>query len=334
MLPVHVQRHACSDDLSSFQVSSSSLEPIVVVTTVDDNYVMPMTVTVHSAFKNLKSPTSRISLYVIDGGIKPSSKRKAEATLKSDRLDITWLRPDFDRLKVVPKNIILAYYYRLLMAELLPKEIAKVIYLDADMIVLGDLQELWDTDMEDSFVLAAINGNHLSTAPGLSNYRELQLDPEAEYFNAGILVANLDKWRESNITEVFFDFFSKNRNTIKTHDQDILNATLAGKWKKVSSQWNQLPFFVYGLYANSEHNPFQDFETLHQVVNNPYVIHYGGMAKPWHLNCDHPAVHIFEKYLDETAWAGTRDTLLKIFMRKSKSFIRKYVKTFGYGIWH
>ncbi|MFM7546529.1 MAG: glycosyltransferase family 8 protein [Synechococcales cyanobacterium] len=311
--------------------SKSIAEPIVLVATVDDNYVMPMTVTVHSAFKNLKSSTSKICLYVVDGGIKQSSKEKAEATLKSDRLEIIWLRPNLERLGIIPRDIILAYYYRLLMAEILPKEVSRAIYLDADMIVLGDLQDLWDMDMEDSFVMAAINGNHLSTAPGLSNYRELNLDPKAEYFNAGLLVANLDKWRETNIAAVFFDFLEKNKDTIKTHDQDILNAVLAGRWKKISSQWNQLPFFVYGPYAHDpKHNPFKDSETLHQVATNPYVIHYGGMVKPWQLNCDHPSVHIFEKYLDETAWAGTRDSQLKKTKRKWNSFVRKYIRKFTF----
>ena len=201
--------------LSSSQDPTCVSEPIVLVATVDDNYVMPMTVTIGSAFKNLKSESSRISLYVIDGGIRPSTKEKAEATLKSDRLEITWLRPDPEKLKVVPQNVVIAYYYRLLMAEILPQEISKVIYLDADMVVLGDLQELWDMDMEDSFVLAATNGNSLSTAPGLSNYEQLGLDSNAAYFNAGLLVANLDKWREANLTTKFFDFFVKNQATVK-----------------------------------------------------------------------------------------------------------------------
>ncbi|MFZ4638848.1 MAG: glycosyltransferase family 8 protein [Nodosilinea sp.] len=316
-----VQSRPDSDKLNLPRYLNPMAESIVVVTTVDDNYVMPMTVTVHSAFKNLKSPTSRISLYVVDGGIKPSSKRKAEATLKSDRIDITWLRPDLEKLKIIPQNIVLAYYYRLLMAEILPQQISKAIYLDADMIVLGDLQELWDMDVEDSFVLAAVNGNHLSTAEGLSNYRELGLDPDAEYFNAGLLVANLDKWREADIATQFFDFFAKNKHTIKEHDQDILNATLVGKWKKISSQWNQLPQFY--LFSSFEHTPFKDSETLDQVVNNPYVIHYGG-SKPWHLTCDHPAMHIFEKYLDKTAWAGTRDNQWKRFRRKWQRFVRSH----------
>jgi lipopolysaccharide biosynthesis glycosyltransferase len=301
--------------LSSSQDPTCVSEPIVLVATVDDNYVMPMTVTIGSAFKNLKSESSRISLYVIDGGIRPSTKEKAEATLKSDRLEITWLRPDPEKLKVVPQNVVIAYYYRLLMAEILPQEISKVIYLDADMVVLGDLQELWDMDMEDSFVLAATNGNSLSTAPGLSNYEQLGLDSNAAYFNAGLLVANLDKWREANLTTKFFDFFVKNQATVKEHDQDILNATLAGKWKRISSQWNQLPQFY--LFPDG----VKDFESLERVINHPYIIHYGG-AKPWHITCDHPDVRIFEQYLDQTSWAGTRDNQWKRLQRKWQRFVR------------
>jgi lipopolysaccharide biosynthesis glycosyltransferase len=296
---------------------------IVVVCSADENYAMPMTATVRSALSNLKNKRSKILLFVLDGGIKAPTKRKVEASLQSAQIEIHWLMPDQAKVKGLPesKYITIASYYRLLMAELLPQELDKAIYLDSDMIVLGDLQELWDMELADYSVLAVSNGNKIETAGGLRNYKELGLNPESTYFNAGLLVVNLRKWRDDNIGFKFLEFIEKNRSIIQEHDQDALNAVLEGKWGELNPRWNQLPQ-IHTVFSSWESSPFSDPETYHAVRNDPLIIHYAG-AKPWHLTCNHPAVDIFEQYLDQTAWAGTRDTQLKRAQRKLKRAFRQ-----------
>lgn len=288
-------------------------EPIVLVCSADENYAMPMTVMLYSALANLKSKEVKILLFILDGGIKPSTKRKIESSLQFNQLEIHWIEVERERFKNLPaKHLTPAVYYRLSMAEVLPEQYTKVIYLDSDMVVLGDLQELWNIEIEEEYVLAVRDGSLISTATGLSNYQELGLPPDALYFNSGLLVVNLQKWRDDQIGARAIQFVEKNHKTIHQFDQDALNAILVGKWREIDPRWNQLP----QLYLIPIEAGFFDSPEKHRAaLDDPLIIHYAG-AKPWHLGCDHPKIDQFEKYLDQTTWAGTRDTQRKRLVRK------------------
>lgn len=298
-------------------------QQIVVVCSADENYAMPLTVTIYSALSNLGNKQSKILLFVLDGGIKEATKRKVEASLRSDQLEIHWVKLDLERFKQLPekRHITVAAYYRLLVAEVLPQEFKKVIYLDSDTIVLGALEELWSVDPGDYHLLAVRNGccHLIALAPGLCNYKELGLNPNSLYFNSGVLVINLEKWKEGDVGAKVLEFSEQNGDTIQDCDQDGLNAVLEGKWGELDPRWNQMPQ-IY-TFSSWEDSPFDDPATYQSVLTNPQIIHYAN-SKPWHLTCDHPKVYLFEKYLDQTAWAGVRDSQLKNLFRKVKKKIR------------
>lgn len=87
-------------------------------------------------------------------------------------------------------HIMLPTYYRLLAAELLPKEVHKVIYLDCDCIVCGDIRGIWDVDL----TVKAIAG--VKDCREEIQQRRLGYSLDFDYVNAGVLVYNLDYWRE------------------------------------------------------------------------------------------------------------------------------------------
>ncbi|WP_277879250.1 glycosyltransferase family 8 protein [Leptolyngbya sp. FACHB-711] len=300
-------------------------QPIVVVCSADEIYAMPLTVTIYSVLSNLASKATKILLFIMDGGIKKATKRKIESSLRSNQLEIQWIQIDRNQYKNLPelRYLTVAAYYRLLVTEVLPKEFEKVIYLDSDMVVLGPLEELWQVELGDKPVLAIRNGYpHLfSLVPGLSNYKELGLNPDSLYFNSGLLVINLQKWREDRIGAKALEFIEQNRATIHDPDQDALNAVLEGQWGELDPRWNQMPQ-IYE-FSDWKESPFDDPETYQSVLDDPLIVHYA-ISKPWHLACNHPAIPLFEHYLDQTAWAGVRDTRLNLFIRKVKREIRSW----------
>lgn len=305
-------------------------QSIILVCSADENYAMPLTVVVYSALANLKNKQQTITLYILDGGIQRSTRQKVERSLNSEQLAIHWIKPDVSRLKHLPvtRYLTIAAYFRLLIPQFLPPSISKAIYLDCDMIVQEDLEELWKIDIGENYVLAVPDDNQLtfSMAVGLRNYQELGLDPNHRYFNSGLLVINLTKWREDDIGNHVIQYSEQNHEYVCDADQDGLNVVLAGKWGELDPRWNQMP----RIYTQSSwrDSPY-DEATFNSFRDQPYIIHYTNAPKPWRKGCTHPATHLFLHYLDQTAWSGWRDTLWRRAFRKLQKGANKLRRKIG-----
>ncbi|MEC4813806.1 MAG: glycosyltransferase family 8 protein, partial [Scytonema sp. PMC 1069.18] len=201
---------------------------------------------------------------------------------------------------------------------ILPKHFKKAIYLDSDMVVTGNLAELWDIDIQDNYILAVQDDIQLyvSMSDGLKNYKELGISPDYKYFNAGLLVINLEKWRAENIGKKVLEHVQKYRGIVRD-DQDGLNAILAGKWGELHPKWNQMPK-IYD-YASWEESPHAK-DIYEELIHHPGIIHYTNTPKPWYAGlkaeCTHPKKSLFFHYLDMTAWSGWRDTFFRRLWRK------------------
>ncbi|MEG4204413.1 glycosyltransferase family 8 protein [Microcoleus sp. Pol7_A1] len=291
-------------------MTNTKNQPIVLVSTADDNYAMALAVTVKSALVNLKNKR-KVLLYVLDGNITPAKKHKILKSLDSELIEIFWVQPDealFVNMKIDEKYNTLAVYYRLFIPELIPQHFDKAIYLDSDIVVLGDLEQLWNSDIGDNYVLAVqdIWQRYIRKAKGLRNYQEIGLSPDYKYFNAGVLVINLEKWRADNIGTKAIEFLEQNRDYVRWHDQDGLNGVLAGKWGELDPRWNQMQaIYEYSSWTES---PYTE-DVFNQVLHNPHIVHFATFPKPWQQNCKHPKQDLFFDYLALTAW-GCTDTSL------------------------
>ncbi len=298
---------------------NSKFQPIILVCAADNNYAMPLAVTVRSALANLKS-NRKIGLFILDGGISKSNKKKIIKSLQSEKLDISWIQIDETQLTnlVLTRHLTTTAYYRLLITKFLPLEFDKAIYLDTDMIVKGNLEELWNIPLEDNYALAVQDDVELyiSMSGGLRNYQDVGICPDYKYFNSGLLVINLEKWRSENIGEKVLEYIRQNREYVR-NDQDGLNAILAGKWGEIHPRWNQMPrIYDYSSWQESPHAEDIYKELLHQ----PCIIHFTNSPKPWYAGlkaeCRHPKKDLFFQYLDMTDWSGWRDTFWIRLVRK------------------
>ncbi|GAB1545136.1 glycosyltransferase family 8 protein [Scytonema sp. NUACC21] len=298
---------------------NSDVQSIVLVCAADNNYAMPLATTVRSAVANLNNK-QKIALYILDGGITKANKARICKSLDKARVSISWVKPDnklFEKL-VLTRHLTLTCYYRLLITEFLPKEFHKAIYLDTDMIVTGNLAELWAIDMGDNYALAVQDDVELyiGMSDGLRNYREVGLCPDDKYFNSGLLVINLDKWRADDIGNKVIEYIRQNTEYVR-NDQDGLNAILAGKWGELHPKWNQMP--KVHEYSSWKESPFPK-DVYQELIHHPCVIHFTNSPKPWYAGlkaeCQHPKKHLFFEYLDMTDWSGWRDTLWRRLWRK------------------
>lgn len=301
-------------------------EPIVAVCAADDNYAMPLAVMARSAIANLNA-SRKLILFIIDGGIEDKNKQKILKTLNSGNCEVKFLpKPDLFAKSIEnaythtitqgqgKKYITITAYYRLMIAKILPEEIEKVIFLDCDLVIKGDLEQLWQSNLGENFVLAAQDTwiPSVSVHNGLLNYKQLKIDPNAKYFNAGVFIANLKKWRSEGFFEKAVDYLNQNKEFIRLGDQDILNALLVGKWGELDLRWNVTP----GIYEYDgwEKSPFSE-EIYNNLIQDPWIIHFASDLKPWNSRKTLLKENFFH-YVDMTAWSGWRFTLRRQFQKK------------------
>lgn len=157
-----------------------------------------------------------------------------------------------------------ATYYRFFIPSLFP-QYKKALYLDCDIIVLEDIAKLYDTELKDNLV-GAIYEEVMATVPEFGNYVEQALGISCrKYFNAGILVMNLEQFRKQDVEGQFATLLAKYKFAV-TQDQDYLNVICKDKVVHLDLGWNKTPIE-------------SDFKE-----ENLKIIHYKIAWKPWHYD--------------------------------------------------
>ena len=283
-----------------------------IVVSTDDNFVQHCATMLVSLLENNKSG---ISIYLLSEGITNSNNIFLQEIVSSRGGFYYYIQVDPMLLNGFPMpdlqelaHISIATYYRLLIPVLLPKSVSKVIYLDCDIIVRKSIQELWVTNI-DKYAIAAVQ--HMTNRT-LEDTKRLKYPLKYGYFNAGVLLININYWRTNSISEKFLNYLSDNLNDIKYHDQDALNAVLFNKCLKLSCKWNMLPaFFTKGVLNVNDYengliiNNYYNYKfELNIEPYDPTIIHFASKIKPWDIKCTHPYRKEYFNYLKKTAGNG------------------------------
>ena len=203
------------------------------------------------------------------------------------------------------KYITLTTWSRMYIGELLPLSVEKVLYLDCDIIVRGNLLPLWNLPLEDSLLAATedlcSNDQQLYTHLGL-------IYPPSDctlYFNAGVLLINLNKWRAQNVSQQAIDIISQKGSSLKYADQDVLNIIAQGQVKYFSARYNLMEGLIREEIPLMRPVGYRDID---QEIEHAVVIHFTNRVKPWSARSFHPYTHLFYYYYDKTRWSGERPT--------------------------
>lgn len=276
----------------------SSQEPVNVACAANLAYAIPLTVMLRSAVDSL-SPDRNLVAWVVDDGLGPSIRRRVEESLPS-RARIEWLAPAQSNLDGLPLwgRMPVATYHKLTIAEVLPADLGKAIWLDCDMLVLADLAELWSMPMDGLSLLAVRDAlvQTVSSRLGINRFADVGLDGSSPYFNAGMLVFDPQEWRNSRVAASTVEYLKKFHSRVFFWDQEALNAVLAGRWKEIDEKWNWSA--TLGRLASTFNNKHRDGE--HRIV------HFSGNIKPWVVR---ERTHFDSRYfevLDKTSWRGWR----------------------------
>ena len=234
--------------------------------------------------------------YILDGGISEKSKAKINKLKKIKPFEIEYVAVNPTEFANCASAANLNYitvptYYRFKIASLKP-ELEKAIYLDSDIVVKKSLSDLWKEDISD-FAAGVVED---AAFPKLRQDNKDRLGCK-EYFNAGILLLNLKKWRESDTEKKCFDFVEKEKDKILLGDQDVLNAVLKDETKFLHPKWNvQTSAFNGGSYEY-----FSEAEN-NDAIKKPAIIHFTTCFKPWDPKRKHQHEKEYFKYLKLTPW--------------------------------
>lgn len=303
-------------------ITSSKLDEPVLVCAADENYVRPLAVTLHSAASNLKSG-NHLQVVLMDGGIGESSWQKLEQTLAGLPISIQIVKPN--RTEVadlgISHHITHTAYFRLLSARLLPENLDRVIYLDSDVLVQDDLTELWKMELQNNYCLAAADiacpfvdarfapGRfrksipYLATMAPIPNWKALGLDPRQPYFNSGVMVLNLKRWRDDAVETRLIRCLRDHAKYVWCWDQYALNVVFAGQWQALPPRWNQGAHLFD--YPDESYSPIE-FADFRDMRDHPALVHFTSEFKPWLFRSNHPLREAWFAGLDRTAWRGWR----------------------------
>lgn len=260
-----------------------------VVFSADDQYVQHLISALCSMLENTKY-AHLIIINILDGGIKEKNREFLTGLVHRYGAEVLYIKVNHDFLKdvVVNGHITEATYYRILIPSLFDESVEKVIYLDCDLLVRDDIYKFWSIDIG-SFALGAIRVNEYN------RHENLGIPQSADYFNAGVLLINLRKWRKEGISDKVFKFIGQYPDRLKMWDQDALNGVLHSDWYIIDYKWNlraqmfSLDYVTAGFDSN---------QIFNQAKNNASIVHFTTASKPWHFLNNHPYKDEYFLYLD------------------------------------
>lgn len=213
---------------------------IDVMLVSDANYGAFLATTIASILKNA-APDDVLRFHIVDAGLEESDRAAVEELKNLREFDALYYEPDLreyakylcDDISTFP----IVVNHRLFAPSFLPAELDRVLYLDVDVVVLASLREIWDVPLDDAFLAAAPDRNMR-----LSHRRAIGLDDKFPYFNSGVLLMNLRKWREDGITAALLKIALEIKDDIDFPDQDVLNVyAFRNGYRILPEGWNVHP---------------------------------------------------------------------------------------------
>lgn len=276
--------------------SAGAGRDVVVACAADAAYVMPLAAMLHSALAGLRSG-STIAAHIIDAGMPPTHRERLTELVGRHGATVHWHEPPATGLGALPAwgRMTSTTYYRLMVAQLLPEAVTRAIWLDCDLLVTTDLVRLWETNLSGHHLLAVRDSvvPLVSSRYGIRRWRELGLPREAPYFNAGVMLLDLDRWREDDVGAHAGRYLRDSRDVL-FWDQEGLNTALCGRWGELDPRWNRMASAVRHSDTGG-------------TRATPWIVHFSGTLKPWRLPEPSSGPRaLFYRHLDRTPWAGSR----------------------------
>lgn len=296
------------------------MESLNLVLCSDDNFVVPTLVSAASILE--ANGDCFFNFFIVTTGISKKNRELIESffSKKEDKAKIEIITAKEDILKDCPikkgDHVSLAAYLRILLPSLLPDSIKKVLYIDGDILCVSSLKDFYNTDLSGKSCSAV--RDERNSDPEI--FSRLEYSNEYGYFNSGVILINLEYWRNSGIQNRTLSYIFRNKEKCLWHDQDALNAVLAGAVDFADFRYNLTQGFLFDkeqLKIDSKHYPKID-----SAIKSPCLIHYCATYKPWHIECNSPFKKLWRQSYKKTFGKNCR----LLFKNKGTARIKWCIK--------
>lgn len=256
----------------------------------DSNYIVPTTVLLKSLFDNNKDIDFTVNILYLVESLDLKDLTWLENYIISNGQKVRKLPVTSEDLGEVPEcRHTKSTFLRLLLPDLLPREVERVLYLDGDIVINGSILDLLMMELGTNCIAGVKDSINIYDKSYLPN---LGIPADRDYFNAGVLLMNIVELRTRDACKTFFSYLRDHINIIRANDQDVLNATLYDSVKFISPRYN------YNFWLEKDVALMMFPSSLYKEVwANPIIIHYIGPVKPWTYLSMHPKKYIWWKYL-------------------------------------
>ncbi len=293
----------------------------------DNNYVMIAGVSIYSLLEN-NLDADEINIFLIVENITENNRDKLRLIVDSfDRKIFFIPKPDMKELLVC--NIEMHWWIenvfsRVFLGEVFKdyKDIHKLIYIDCDTLIVGSLKELWNMDLQGNI------GAGVCEAMGNLHKKAIGLSKEDYYFNAGMFLIDLDKWRLEKKDNAAKEFIFRKKGRLEYADESVLNGILAKELIRLSPEFNLTSLSFYFtikelvLYRKSHIN-YTEAER-EKALKDARIVHFTSTyldVRPWVEGCRHPYAQRWLDCKQRTPWR--EEKLRKDNRSKVKKAARK-----------
>ena len=265
-----------------------------IVYSTSDAYSEIAGVSIVSLLENCKD-LIEINVYVIDMGISDNNKNKLkELTNRYSRKMYFLKKVNIEKLVGTHINVgrwHISTFSRLFLLHVLPEDMKKVIYIDCDMIIRHSLQALWNMDMDGAWVMGA------DDCRGKLYRTNIGIPEDSIYINNGLLVIDLEAWRDNNVEALFIDYIKKYNGDITYMDQGVLNGVFQPlkKVKLLPISYNAQTVCYDLGYDGLQvcRNPVWAYtkEEFQKGIEDPVIVHFTTCflsgTRPWMIGDRH-----------------------------------------------
>lgn len=269
---------------------------IPVLFCIDGNFWQHLGVTIASLLES--NPRTSFRIIVVSAGLmEPAQITKIRSLIRPERGSLeTIVYHQAAKYEHLPthSHLTFAMYLRLFVTEYLDPSLEKILYLDSDIIICSEIEELWSIPIDDYYIGAAPEPYDERQRSPL-NFSSTDL-----YINSGVMLINLAKWRADDALAKILAFAEANRHTlIFSPDQDLINSVFRGHIMNIGYQWNWQALFP--RFTPGELN--MDERTFDSLKRSPRLVHFTSRYKPWFYRWEPHYKARYYKVLKKTPWS-------------------------------
>ncbi|MBY0382760.1 MAG: glycosyltransferase family 8 protein [Xanthobacteraceae bacterium] len=270
-----------------------------IVSSTDDGYFEHFCGFLHSAW--LYNPGA--NFYLLDTGISPGNLNALAAYAQARHIKLSIVSAGEQIANALPNYRKRYAFGRIFIPELLP-HLTRAIYMDCDMTVTGGLTDLFETDLKSRPAAVCLDSIQMT----IDNETRIQgIDYKGAYFNSGMMVMDLSRWRKEGIAQKVLSFARKNPDKLPYMDQSAINVVLRGRVKILDKKWN-----------------FFNLDDVDQIdISDIRVVHHTNNERPW-KSALNPFRELYRLHRNQTPWpfgAELKLPLSERFKRKRREIL-------------